>query len=130
MVEMCYKDFDEYEIRENIYIDLDGKPVSKTKEECPYSYSPYVIWKNEYTQKQSCTVYSDRLIQWDYNKYNECCRNVWGNEEQYFDGRNPKDIEKFLSMYFNKEIKLTAIMEGCNVSNGYPYWIFFYENKN
>jgi len=66
-------------------------------------------------------------MQWDYKKFNECCKKVWGNEGQYFSNREPKDIEKFLSLYWNKKIELTAIEECCNVSSGYPIWIFYYE---
>ena len=66
-------------------------------------------------------MYSDRLHQWDYEKYNRCCQKVFKNEGQQFYQRNPKEIEKFLSMYFDKQIKLTAIMQGCNQSSGFPY---------
>lgn len=48
-----------------------------------------------------------------------------GDRGQYFNNRKPEEIEKFLSQYLTNRIKLTAIMEGCNVSNGFPYWIFF-----
>lgn len=109
------------------YVDINDKPVEKTKDEYPYSYDTYVVWQNNYNKGKSNTVYSDRLYQWDYKKYNKCCREIWGNEEQYFSSRRPKDIEKFLSKYFNKEIKLTVIMQGVNACKGYPYWIFYYE---
>lgn len=34
--------------------------------------------------KPNNTVYSDRLYQWDYKKYNELCRKHWGeNTEEY-----------------------------------------------
>jgi len=111
------------------YVDLDGYPVSKTKEKYPYSYDPYVVWKGDYDKNRDGATYSDRLLQWDYDKYNRCCREVWKNERQSFSERNPKDIEKFLSLYFGKEIELTVLMEGCNVSNGYPYWVFIYRDK-
>jgi len=112
------------------FVDLDGNLVEKDKYNYQYSYDPYVVWKNNYLPDSSM-VYSDRLMQWDFRKFNKCCLQVWNNEAQYFHSRQPKDIEKFLSLYFGKEIKLTVIMEGCNVSNGYPYWIFgFKEIKN
>ncbi len=111
----------------NGYVDLNGNPVKKTKREYPYSYDPYVVWKNDYVEGKSNTVYSDRLLQWDYKKFEECCMDVWGNHRQGFNDRTPEDIEKFLCKYFGKEVKLTVIMECCNVSNGYPIWIFYYE---
>jgi hypothetical protein len=109
------------------YCDIKGNPVRKTKYEYPYSYDEFVVWKNNYNKDKSSLVYSDRLHQWNYEKYNRCCKEVWHNEGQYFSQRQPEDIEKFLSKYYDKPIKLTLIMEGCNVSNGYPYWIFGFE---
>jgi hypothetical protein len=72
-------------------------------------------------------VYSDRLYQWDYQKYDECFKTVWGNTGQYFNGRSSSDIEKFLCLYLGKSVELTAVVEGCNASSGYPYWVFFFE---
>jgi len=110
-------------------VDMDGRPVNKNKEQHPYSYDAYVVWQEDFNKFKGDCVYSDRLFQWDTEKYNESCKKVWCNTGQYFSSRNPKDIEKFLSEYYDKEVKLTMIMEGCNVSNGFPYWIFFFENK-
>jgi hypothetical protein len=110
----------------SMYRDLKGEEVKRTRETHPYSYDPYVIWKQDYSENNAC-VYSDRLLQWDYDKYNKYCLEIWSNQGQYFNNREPQDTEKFLGLYLGRTIKLTAIMEGCNVSNGYPYWIFFYE---
>lgn len=112
----------------HMYLDLDGNPVERIKEEYPYSYDTYVVWKKDYKQGAGNTVYSDRLWQWNYQKYNDCCQRVWGDQAQVFYDRVPEDIQKFLSLYFNKEVKLTVIMQGCNVSNGYPYWVFIFED--
>ena len=30
------------------------------------------------------------------------------------------------AIYFEKEIELTAIIQGCNCFSGFPYWVFFY----
>ena len=30
-------------------------------------------------------------------------------------------------MYLGKEVKLTAVLQGCNRSTGYPIWRFIYE---
>lgn len=109
------------------YFDLKGNPVERTMEKYPYSYDPFVVWKKDYNEKNSRNVYSDRLVQWNHEKFNEACLNVWGNKQQVFHNRKPKDIEKFLINYLDKNIKLTAITEGCNVSNGYPFWVFYYE---
>lgn len=113
-------------VEEKIY-DMEGNKIERTKEEYPYSYSPITIWIDSKVQANA-TVYSDRLHRMDYKKYNRLCKEIWGDESQYFDDRQPKDIEKFLSMFFNREIKLVRIREECNQSSGYPYWRFDYKD--
>lgn len=124
----CYQCDKNGIVTDYTYVDLNGNPVKRTKEEYPYNYDSYVVWKGDYTENTDGCVYSDRLFQWDWEKYNRCCEEVWGNQGQYFNNRMPEDIEKFLSLYIGKKIKLTAIMEGCNWSNGYPVWVFCYKN--
>ncbi|MFR2890678.1 MAG: hypothetical protein ACLTDM_21035 [Clostridium butyricum] len=114
------------EIEEKIY-DIEGNEIERTKEEYPYSYSPITIWIDNKVEANA-TIYSDRLHRMDYKKYNRLCKEIWGDESQYFDDRQPKDIEKFLSMFFNREIKLVRIREECNQSSGYPYWRFDYKD--
>ena len=110
------------------FVDLDGKPVKRTPFSHPYNYDKYVTWKSkDFNKEKYSAVYSDRLFQWDWEKYNKCCKEVFKNTGQFFDKREPKEIEKFLSLYFNKEIKLTAVAQGCNQATGYPFWVFFYE---
>ena len=127
-------DFERYNLLDGIeyyteedFTNSNNKPIKITEKEYQNYYAPHIVWKGKEDIKESNTVYSDRLIQWDYEKYNECCKSIWNNEGQYFNNREPEDIEKFLNLYFNKKVKLTAIMRGCNVSNDYPYWIFYYE---
>lgn len=113
----------------NRFVDLNGRPIKRTPFSHPYSYEEYVIWKGDYNENNDA-VYSDRLYSWDSEKYNECCQKVFNDKRQIFNGSKPEDIEKFLSLYFEKEIKLTAIVQGCNAGNGYPYWAFCYEYIN
>ena len=57
------------------FVDLDGNPIKKTPFEYPYNYSEYVLWKDENFHKEKYhAVYSDRLYQWNYEKYNRCCQ--------------------------------------------------------
>lgn len=70
------------------------------------------------------TVYSDRMFGWDANKFNECCERVFGNTGQYFFERKKEDIDRFLSLYFGKEVKTFLIASVENRSNGYPTWRF------
>lgn len=111
------------------FVDLDGKRIKKNPFDYPYNYDEYVLWKGDYNKEKSKVVYSDRLKEWDSDKFNKCCKKIFGDTGQYFSNRKPEYIEKFLRLYFEKEIKLTAILEGCNQSSGYPVWIFIYEEN-
>ena len=106
-------------------INIRGEQVRRSKYQYAYSYDPFVVWKGDFENTDS-RVYSDRLWQWDSEKFNTCCIEVWGNKGQYFDNRSCSEIERFLSLYFNKEVELTGIEEGCNVSSGFPFWVFYY----
>lgn len=110
-----------------MYFNLKGEPIKRTPFTHPYSYDEYVKWMGDYHKDKSHAVYSDRLFQWDHKKYNQCCEEVFGNHGQYFDNREPSEVNQFLNLYFGKEVKLTAILQGCNVSSGFPYWCFIYE---
>lgn len=109
-------------------VDINGNPVERSKEDYPYSYDFFVIWKKDYIKEKSNVLYSDRLRQWDRQKYDDCCMEVWGDKRHSFYSRNPEEIEAFLYKYIGKNIKLTVVMEGCNISSGYPIWSFHYEN--
>jgi len=89
----------------------------------------YVISPVEYDsgEKSTDTVYSDRLYQWDPEKYNELCKKHFGNMGQYWSNRKPKLIEAFLCDYIGKPVTLTKVELTENVSTGYPIWIFFYK---
>ena len=112
------------------FVDIIGRPIERTPFEFPYTYDEYILWKDESFNINSYTaVYSDRLWEWDSTKYDKCCQEVFKNTGQRFDNRKPELIEKFLSLYFEKEIKLTAIIQGCNQQSGFPYWAFLYVEK-
>lgn len=106
------------------YVDLNGNPVKRPPDEYPYSYDEHVLFKSNDYREDDSWVYSDRMMEWDWAKFNRCVKEIWHDESQYFSHRKPKDIERFLSMYHDKEVHLTAVLQGCNVSNGYPYWVF------
>ena len=106
-------------------VDLYGDPVERPKAKYPYSYSPYVQYRNGDNEEITNTVYSDRLYQWDPQKFNSLCRKYFGNTGQSFGTKPNSLIEKFLADYFgNPNLKLIVKMEGANMSSGYPYWVF------
>lgn len=107
------------------YMDIYGKPVERTPEEYPYSYSQFCVWKGRFS-KTTHTLYSDRMLRDTPEKFRACCVRVWDQTGQLFYGREPEKIEEFLCAYLGTEIELTGIEEGCNAFNGYPYWVFHF----
>ena len=74
--------------------------------------------------------YSDRLFQFDSAKYDRCCMSAFGNKGQYFGDRDPKAIQQFLSLYHERpQLRLEYVIEGCNPSSGYPYWVFGWSDQ-
>jgi len=108
-------------------IDINGNPVERPKSKYPYTYSSFVTWRNGENEEITESVYTDRLLQWDWDKHNRLCREHFGNEGQYWDNRDPKKIEAFLRDWTdNQELQLIVIMECCNQATGYPLWYFGY----
>lgn len=69
--------------------------------------------------------YSDRLLQWDYNKHSEAHKIA---KEKTSD-KTALYYEYYLSAYFGKPIEILHILAGVNVSNGYSYLVFGYKEK-
>lgn len=96
----------------------------------PFYNNSYTVYKSYDYLKDDTVVYSDRLHQWDSDKYKKAASEVFdGYQGQYFDNFTVNQIQNFLSLYFNKQVILTRIDKEENVSNGYPYWVFYYRNK-
>ena len=113
---------------ESRYKDWDEKPVERTPDKYRYSYDAYVQYKAADTYQHA--VYSDRLWQWDNKKYDELCKKHFGNQGQYWSSRGVEQIQAFLRDYNdNQELVLVGIMEGCNASDGFPYWVFMFNDK-
>lgn len=113
------------------YRSLSGFPVERNPIDYPYSYDEYVTYKaKDFDESKAFGMYSDRMSGYGREKYNAACQQVWGNQSQSFDSRTPEDIERFLCIYLDKTVKLTAIVKGCNASSGFPYWAFLYEEVN
>jgi hypothetical protein len=97
---------------------------NRTKSQSPYAYSEFYHWKAEDFDPKTCSAdYSDRLSQWDSIKY----RAAWSLNKKRFEYYSPEECSKFLTEYYGKPIEATALVEGCNPSNGYEYYIFFYK---
>ena len=111
-------------------VDEFDNPIERRIDEYPYSYDGFVIYRKGENSKADTTIYSDRLLQQDYNKTRTLMQKHFGNSGDYYDSRNPEQIEAFLQDWLNnKNIKIIFIMQYCNVSTGYPYWRFEIKTK-
>ena len=111
------------------YYDMDGVPVKRTPQSHPYAYDMFVIHRaagyyTATTKDVTKSFYSDRILQWDFDKTRKLMKKHFGEAGDSYRSRDPKKIQSFLRERFNEpDLKLLAVMEGCNVSNGYPvYW--------
>ena len=110
-----------------IYLDEYGRQNSRTPVTHPESYDGFVL--NDFRENmpkdvQRYTSYSDRLRQEDPDKLRTLQEEL-GIQGDYWDGVSPDKIEKILSSFAGKPVKLTLIMQYV-FANGYPYWRFDY----
>lgn len=97
-------------------------PSIRTKQSHPYNYGPITLYSNAAVEPNG-TVYTDRLLQWDFSKYNALCERHFGDQGQVWERRSPKQIAAFLrDWYEDPELQLVAVIEYCNQASGYPTW--------
>lgn len=111
-------------------VDEYDNPVERSKHEYPYSYDGFVTYRGGKNEETTNTVWSDRLLQWDYEKTRSLMKKHFGTQGDYYFERTPEQIESFLSEYLGEKVKLILIMEYCNVSSGYPVWRFDISSKS
>lgn len=114
------------------FVGLDGRPVARSPHEYHYSYDEFVLFRSRSFRPDDGTEYSDRLFQRDPALFRHCMAETAPEspESQSFSRMSSKDAEKFLSLYVGRPVELTAVLQGCNASDGNPYWVFFYKEKN
>lgn len=100
---------------------------NRTRADWPYSYSDHFLWRDGSREslKDAHAEYSDRMQQWDGDKWRGACAEAprtqvthWGQDA----------CTKFLTAYFGRPVTACALSEGCNVSSGYPYWVFWFRD--
>ena len=125
---MCYLDANGVG-RIRRYVDMEGKRIKRTPSQYPYSFDEYVVEKLPDYEETDRAFYSDRFNRWySYEKIQEGRERFDIQHGDYFwDYTELPRLEKFLSYVMNKNIHVTALLKGCNVSNGYPYWVIFYK---
>lgn len=106
-------------------MDERGNIVKRSKSTHPYSYDGFVTWRGGKNEEVTSTIYSDRLLQWNYKKCRDMMKKHFGKESDYWSEYTPKQIEGFLREWCEApNLKLILIMEYCNQSSGYPCWRF------
>ena len=111
------------------YVDEHGRPVERTPIPHPYSFDAYVEWRGLPNEGVTSCVYTDRLLQWDWDKYNKLRKKHFGDQAQMWSGDDPEKVQAFLRDYNDDPgLVLHYIMKCCNVATGYPIWIFAYHS--
>ena len=112
----------------NHWMDEFGNAVTKTKVTHPYSYDGFVQERVHANEKATATVYTDRLLQWDFKKTRAMLKkHFWngttGSDGDWWNNRSAAKIQEFLRERLGMpNLEVVLVMEYCNVSNGYPLW--------
>ncbi len=100
----------------------------RTPEAYPYGYDPYFIKGHKHDTDGCSSYYHDRMYQNAYDRYHEIRRSMEVPHGDYFWRHlSLEQASEFISRYEGKAYEVTAIGEGCNVGNGYPYWIIWFK---
>lgn len=122
------KEWQNYEwVMHNPDLNEYGEP-RRTKASHPYSYDPITLFDSG--GKPNATDYTDRLFQFDHEKYTRLREKHMPNTR--WDNSPVASIEAFLRDYHGRPaLKLCKVIEYCNQSNGYPVWRldYFYEEN-
>ena len=124
---IAYEDYEKVKLR-----DLDDHRILRTPFGHPYNYDEFVIVKTKDFSRDDSAFYSDRFTHWyDYETLNAAKEKCGLEHGDYFwCYYYPDKISEFLTEVTGKKHNVTCIVEGCNVSNGYPYWIIFYKTED
>lgn len=68
-------------------------------------------------------VYSDRLIEWNRERAEKAVT------ENTQDKHTVEYYEEYLSIYYEKQIKLVHMLIGVNISNGWCYHVYGYKER-
>lgn len=102
-------------------VDLEGRPVSRTKRSHPYSYDGHVVTRTRANAKEMECVYTDRLAGWDSGKFRRLCREHL--EGYRWDNAPGRSVQAFLQDWEEDPgLELVAVMEWCNPSSSYATW--------
>lgn len=107
-----------------------GARDKRTKADHPYSYSDHFIRRfvahDDLKVKGVHSEYDDRMRGWDYDAWKRAIAKI---PNKRFNEFTREDLSAFLTEYHGKPCDGLAISEGCNASNGYPYFVFYFRDK-
>lgn len=88
----------------------------------PYSYSEFFHFGSRRIIEGRGVdgEYSDRIWQWDYDKAERLWKEHVGTRWEL---AGAEKLSAFLSAFHGRPVRVVALAEGCNISNGYPYFI-------
>lgn len=109
------------------YVGLNGQPVFRSPVSFPYNYDPFVIWMGDYRKDKGKLVYSDKLYFWNEDKFIKAFCQVFDGGPYSFADKAPEKINEFLNLYFDKELKLTAVIQALSLTHKRVHWGFVYE---
>ena len=107
------------------FVDMHGNPVACNPVTNPYNFDAYVVWRKGKNEEITHTLYSDRLIgEFTNEALSAAKKKNFKGQGDSFDGFKPKQIEGFLSELYKKPVRMIILQKCCNLSSGYPIWIF------
>lgn len=112
----------------NDYIDLDGNPVSRIPNIYPTCYSEFVVHKSADFKKSDMAASCVSLFKSNQKAFKAAAREVFNckAEKGLFYGKTFEDMQRFIDVYSNGRMKLTAVTQACNANDGSPYWVLYY----
>lgn len=101
---------------------------NRSPREYPYSYSGHYLWREfdkHNVPKGIESVHSDRMMGWDYDKYKKAF-----HKAGFADNIKKEKAKEIIEIYYDGKYECVGYAIECNLSNGYPYGIFYIKEKN
>ena len=90
---------------------------TRSPREYMYSYSEHYVWRDfdKFNMPEDVTsAYSDRMMQWDYEKYKKCVKGVG-----WIENVDKKTAKRIIKEYYDGKYECVGFAKSCNWSTGY-----------